>query len=242
LKEEDEKRRAEESLRRKKDEIRLKLQEEEEQRNLLFKHVVDGNIEQVHALLDNPSTLVRCNEREKQRGKAGNSLLHLCVSNHTPGSITDTTSVEGRLEIAKYLLAAKSPPVDVTALDDSGRTVLHIAAANEDSKLIELLLEDRKTNTGRMIRYGAILVLLTGLCTERRSQLDINNRCLDRNWTPLHYAANAGSFVLLHHSVMLRTRRGRSNYKLQNADGGGGAFERPWRSSVKAHGEGCHTT
>lgn len=103
--------------------------------------------------------------------------MHYCVSIvHAPeGKFFDSLDVQhGKLSIAKYLLSIRSPSIDLSLLDENGRTVLHLAALYGDLNLMELLVEQRSEQ-------------------EKKSQIiDINVKCLNQGWTPLHYAASNG--------------------------------------------------
>lgn len=104
--------------------------------------------------------------------------MHYCVSvfYSSENRLVDTLEVQqGKLSIAKYLLSLRSPTIDLSLLDEHGRTVLHIAALFGDSTLIELLLEQKSEQ-------------------EKKNQnIDINAKCLSQGWTPLHYAASNGA-------------------------------------------------
>lgn len=104
--------------------------------------------------------------------------MHYCVSvicSSEDITIDSLDIQQGKLLIAKYLLSLRSPPIDLSLLDEQGRTVLHVAALFGDSSLIELLLEQRSEQ-------------------EKKNQsIDINVKCLSQGWTPLHYAASNGA-------------------------------------------------
>jgi hypothetical protein len=129
-------------------------------------------VNEVVALIEDPSSGLRATERVANSGRSGAGLLHYCVS-----STSDSKDVKrGKLELAKYLLALRSPGIDLGLVDEEGRTAVHVAAIKDDASLIELL-------TG----------LHKGDSSDRKGVMtDINARCLESGWTPLHYAAVNG--------------------------------------------------
>lgn len=148
---------------------RLSQEAEALRRKEVFRFVSEGKFAEVKALIEDPSSGVRATERYSGGGKAGAGLLHYCVSKADDGCAT------GRLEIARYLLSLRSPSVDQALIDDDGRTMLHCAAIHNDFNLIQFMVDYRNDPEKKV-----------------HQPLDINARCLNNGWTPLHYAAVNG--------------------------------------------------
>lgn len=146
-------------------------------RRLLFELVSKGNLTEFVELVEQPLSGVKISDRIGSGGKSGAGLLHYCVSvvKGVEEKLPDSPEIQaGKLAIAKYLLSLRTSTLDLGLLDDDGRTVLHVAAMFGDSSLIEFLVEQRSEQ-------------------EKKNQMvDINSRCLNQGWTPLHYAANYG--------------------------------------------------
>ena len=104
-------------------------------------------------------------------------VLHCCVAETPVGAtiINDDfdESNDGRLDVVRYLLRLKTFPVNLMAVDDDGRTALHLACKKSDSSFVRVFLESSK----------------------RRSQVDLNMKCNKTGWTPLHYAAGQGDIL-----------------------------------------------
>lgn len=124
-------------------------------------------------MLEDSNNTVRATDRIGSQGRTGAGLLHHCVTTNS----NDSPDVKrGRLDIARYLLGIRSPCVDLSVLDENGTTILHLAAQYGDVDLISLLMDHRND-------------------PERKSQMstfDINCRCLNNGYTPLHYAGMKG--------------------------------------------------
>ena len=104
-------------------------------------------------------------------------VLHCCVA-ETPAGATIINddfdeSNDGRLEVVRYLLRLKTFPVNLMAVDDDGRTALHLACKKSDSSFVKVFLESPK----------------------RRAQIDLNMKCNKTGGTPLHYAAGQGDIL-----------------------------------------------
>lgn len=100
------------------------------------------------------------------------------VSNNHMSSTTYNTAMTAtltarRLEVAKYLLNFRNPPLDLSAVDHTGLSVLHLAVNYGDIKVAQLIIH-----------------AFTEGSTERKSQLNINSRCHRQGWAPLHYAVH----------------------------------------------------
>lgn len=157
--------------------LRLAQEVEDMRRKLIFELVSKGHTNAFMELIEQPSSAVKISDRIGSGGRSGAGLLHYCVAvvKGAEGRPPDSSDVqEGKLAIAKYILSHRSSTLDLGLLDDDGRTVLHVAAMFGDSLLIEFLVEQRSEQ-------------------EKKNQMiDINSRCLNQGWTPLHYAASYG--------------------------------------------------
>ena len=86
--------------------------------------------------------------------------------------------VAGKICIAKYLLSLRSPVLDLGLIDGNGCTVSHLAAIHDDISLMTLLLEHNRGENET---------------SKKHQPVDINTRCLNFGFTPLHYAAGNAS-------------------------------------------------
>ncbi|CAM9626538.1 unnamed protein product [Ectocarpus sp. 13 AM-2016] len=163
---------------KRKEVVRLKRKAEEERRVGLFTACRAGFVEEVRLMLG--TGLIRCTERERENGASGASLLHSCVTDFA-GSPDNAPQLKelaiDRLSIAAMILASTDPAVDAGWVDSVGLTVLHRVAEALDLPYLALLLEERQKSQ------------------ERRDQILLDERCLLKGWTPLHYAAAEGSPV-----------------------------------------------
>ncbi|CBN74776.1 Heat shock protein 40 like protein/ DnaJ domain containing protein [Ectocarpus siliculosus] len=163
---------------KRKEVVRLKRKAEEERRVGLFTACRAGFVEEVRLMLG--TGLIRCTERERENGSSGASLLHSCVTDFA-GSPDNAPQLKelaiDRLSIAAMILASTDPAVDAGWVDSVGLTVLHRVAEALDLPYLALLLEERQKSQ------------------ERRDQILLDERCLLKGWTPLHYAAAEGSPV-----------------------------------------------
>ncbi|CAN0547659.1 unnamed protein product, partial [Ectocarpus sp. 12 AP-2014] len=160
---------------KRKEVVRLKRKAEEERRVGLFTACRAGFVEEVRLMLG--TGLIRCTERERENGASGASLLHSCVTDFA-GSPDNAPQLKelaiDRLSIAAMILARTDPAVDAGWVDSVGLTVLHRVAETLDLPYLTLLLEERQKSQ------------------ERRDQILLDERCLLKGWTPLHYAAAEG--------------------------------------------------
>lgn len=163
---------------------RLQQEAELQRRMALFQSVADGNVSEVQNVITTTSSRIT----ERYQNKSGCSLLHYCISDfgyafgpeaqllHKEVKCTQQIAAQ-RLQIAQYLLSCKAPSLDLSCLDEQGRTVMHIAALCGDIKIMNLMLEHREQG-------------------DKKTQIiDINARCVNLGWTPLHYAAGNGVTV-----------------------------------------------
>ncbi|CAM9178065.1 unnamed protein product, partial [Scytosiphon promiscuus] len=161
---------------KRKEMVRLKRKAEEERRVGLFTACRAGFVEEVRLMLG--TGLIKCTERERENGASGASLLHSCVTDFA-GSPDNAPQLKelaiDRLSIAAMVLASVDPAVDAGWVDSAGLTVLHRVSEALDLPYLALLLEERQKSQ------------------ERRDQILLNERCLLKGWTPLHYAAAEGS-------------------------------------------------
>lgn len=106
-------------------------------------------------------------------------LLHLCVSSPSaPNGKGDKAGKAAqaifsgpsntKLKMASHLLSLGNPQVDVDALDEEGRAVLHVAAMRGDADLISLLF------------------------ASKGSAIDVHAKCRKHYWTALHYSSVGG--------------------------------------------------
>ena len=166
------------------------LQEaEERRRDSLFHAVTSGNLEAVKNLLL-PGSGLTVNERKYGRkGSAvhgstvlGGGLLHACCGLNSPLVI----------QVAEHLLSLKNPALDLSVLDEHGLNVLLYAVSLNDSIMFSILMREREGNS------------------ERRLQLDVNERCGTSGWTALHYAADWGNLdmckALIQAGALINTR------------------------------------
>ncbi|CAM9753747.1 unnamed protein product, partial [Choristocarpus tenellus] len=165
---------ADRAVSKRKEEVRLRRKQEEQRRHTAFMACRAGGLDEIKAMLD--SGLIRCTERERDSGQSGASLLHACVTEF--GGAAEVVS-PGTGELAKHrlgvLLECANPQVDAGVVDTAGLTVLHRVAEALDLPYLGLLLEERKKSQ------------------ERRNQIQLNEPCLSRGWTPLHYVAAEAS-------------------------------------------------
>jgi hypothetical protein len=157
--------------------FRLAQEAEDAKRKLLFELVSKGHSREFIELVEQPMSGVKISDRIGSGGRSGAGLLHFCVAVYkgSGGKAVDPHEVqEGKLAIAKYLLTFRSSSLDLGLIDDDGRTVLHVAAMYGDAQLIEFLVEQRSEQEKKI------------------HTIDINSRCLNQGWTPLHYAASYG--------------------------------------------------
>lgn len=166
--------------------IYRRAQEAEDARRAeLFSLVSRGQLEQVVALLEAPAGPagggVKATDRESGAGKTGAGLLHACVATLTAvvkakGSGVPKEVLDGKLGIAKYLLALRSPELDLGLIDENGLAVTHVAAIHDDIALMTLLLEHNRGDSDSSKH-------------QHQQVVDVNSRCLNFGFTPLHYAA-----------------------------------------------------
>ena len=162
--------------------------EEDARRKALFDLVAAGKDREVIQLIEDPTSGLRASERVSGGGRTGAGLLHHCVSftrtaaaaetgtGSSPVRVDSKDVQEGKLRLAKYLLSLRSPAMDLGLLDEDGRSVVHVAAIRDDVAFIELLTGQHGDNPG----------------DKKAALTDINARCLEAGWTPLHYAAATG--------------------------------------------------
>lgn len=169
--------------------FRRRIQEAEDARRAeLFSLVSSGQNSQVVALLEASSAAggggVRATEREGPGGKSGAGLLHACVVTNSAVDKAKTkvevskSVIAGKLCIAKYLLSLRSPVLDLGLIDENGCAVTHLAAIHDDISLMKLLLEHNRGENES---------------SKKHQPVDINSRCLNFGFTPLHYAAGNAS-------------------------------------------------
>ena len=112
------------------------------------------------------------------------------IVNNGPDNISDEERramiEKGRLQVAKYLLNLRYPSVSLEAVDSDGLTVLHLASKNGDYKILKLLLNHAYGNRNENNKNGRII-----------PSFDINCKCLNLGWTPMHYCANQGDVISL---------------------------------------------
>jgi flagellar biosynthesis GTPase FlhF len=168
--------------------FRLAQEAEDLKRKLLFELVSKGHSREFIELVEQPMSGVKISDRIGSGGRSGAGLLHFCVAVYkgSDGKTVDSHEIqEGKLAIAKYLLTFRSSSLDLGLIDDEGRTVLHVAAMYGDAHLIEFLVEQRSEQEKKI------------------HTIDINSRCLNQGWTPLHYAANYGVIAVVQLLVRL---------------------------------------
>jgi hypothetical protein len=157
---------------------------EDARRAELFGIVSRGQLERVIALLEAPIVAgvggLRATEREGPGGKSGAGLLHACV---VTDKAVGKAVVSGKLDIAKYLLSLRTPVLDLGLIDDNGCAVAHLAAIHDDISLMKLLLEHNRGENET---------------SKKHQPVDINTRCLNFGYTPLHYAAGNAAINSTH--------------------------------------------
>jgi hypothetical protein len=169
---------------------RLAQETEDARRAELFSLVSRGQHASVLALLDSSGGGggggggVRATEREGPGGKSGGGLLHACVLTSSAVGKPRTQDapksvVTGKLCIAKYLLTLRSPALDLGLIDENGLAVTHLAAYHDDIVLMRVLLEHNRGDNESF--------------SKKHQPVDINSRCLNFGFTPLHYAAGNAS-------------------------------------------------
>mmetsp|Transcript_13450 Transcript_13450/g.22055 ORF Transcript_13450/g.22055 Transcript_13450/m.22055 type:complete len:1327 (+) Transcript_13450:42-4022(+) len=168
---------------RRKEEARRAQEAEDARRAELFGLVNRGQLERVMALLEAPIVAggggLKATEREGPGGKSGAGLLHKCVVvNSRVGKdvLEDVPKdvLDGKLSLAKYFLSLRSPVLDLGLIDENGLAVTHLAAIHDDISLMKLLLEHNRGDHET---------------SKKHQPVDINTRCLNFGYTPLHYAA-----------------------------------------------------
>ena len=166
---------------------RAQQEAEERHREGLFTAVTSGEIEKVLEILDGRNTgaqitsgtpALLVTERRVVKKTQGAGLLHMCCSDLSHGTTISREVCGRKLHIAEYLLGKKNPSLDFRVLDEHGHNVLHYAAAMNDFDMVQLLLKEREGNS------------------ERRIQLDLNERCSTSGMAALHYSVNHGNLFM----------------------------------------------
>ena len=128
--------------------------------------------------------------------------------------------------MARYLLSLKHYPVNVTLMDEEGRTALHAACKRSDAPFVKLLIETMQSNNA--ITSGGANSNASNSHTNSQNstatsrpittttqaqgqtatpQLDLNLKCNKSGWTAFHYAASQGDIA----SVRLLMEAGMHN-------------------------------
>lgn len=112
--------------------------------------------------------------------------------------------------ISDLRLSLDSPGSEIfDRKDNSGRTILHLAAYRGNIDLVRDLLENYKWSEGPIIRDNAAMTPLHYATQSSRTEIiDIlidhgfDLRAVDfKGWLPLHYAASAGTMIALKYVV-----------------------------------------
>lgn len=199
-------RQAEEALRLKREEQRRAQELEAERRKQLFAAASRGDLEALKSIFESAGSTLRVTERMNESGRSGSGLLHAVFggveASPEEGQRQLFTDAD-RVTLARYLLSMKSPSIDLSVLDEDGCNVLHIAARVGRLPFVNTIIENRSETQ------------------EKRNQLDLNARCLQKGYTALHYAAESGHYdvceKLVDIGVLLNVHASYSKNKLEEA-------------------------